>query len=291
MKKIGHKLKLFIILGVEFLAIAIILLLVFFAGHKSYTVTFDLEGGTLLSGNTVQEVNRGKSATPPSVKKEGCYLLRWSRSYSAVTNDIVVRAIWEYETTEGIEYEVKDNTNYCEIVGCFADVQGDVYIGAYYDGKRVLGIRDGAFKDCTGITAVYLLDGILTIGNEAFAGCTALKTVELPGTLVRLGNNAFKDCKNLTDVILPETLKTIGDGAFSGCGALGSVILPRALETLGVGVFDVNDLVICAYIKEEEKPTGWAQGWYVGEPLIMWEYEEPVEETDSSADEEESKQE
>ena len=124
MKKIGHKLKLFIILGVEFLAIATILLLVFFAGHKSYTVTFDLDGGTLLGGNTVQEVNRGKNASPPSVKKEGCYLLGWSRSYTAVTGDITVRAIWEYETSYGVEYEVKEDTNYCEIVGCFSDVQG-----------------------------------------------------------------------------------------------------------------------------------------------------------------------
>lgn len=285
MKKIGHKLKLFIILGVEFLAIAIILLLVFFAGHKSYTVTFDLAGGTLLGGSTVQEVNRGKSATPPTVKKEGCYLLRWSRSYSAVTNDIVVRAIWEYETSYGIEYEVKENGNYCEIVGCFADVQGDVYIGAYHDDKKVLGIRDGAFKDCTGITAVYLLDGILTIGNEAFAGCTSLTTIELPGTLVRLGKDAFNGCTKLTDVLLPETLKTIGDGAFSGCSALETIVLPKSLETLGVGVFDVNELVICAYIKEQEVPEGWQKGWYVGTPQITWEYVEETEELDSSAEE------
>lgn len=287
MKKIGHKLKLFIILGVEFLAIATILLLVFFAGHKSYTVTFDLDGGTLLGGNTVQEVNRGKNASPPSVKKEGCYLLGWSRSYTAVTGDITVRAIWEYETSYGVEYEVKEDTNYCEIVGCFSDVQGDVYIGAYYNGKKVLGIKDGAFKDCTGITAVYLLDGILTIGDEAFAGCTSLETIEFPETLVRLGKDAFKGCKSLKEVTLPQSLQTIGDGAFSGCGALGEITLPKSLEKLGVGVFDVNDLVICVYVKEQETPAGWQAGWYTGNPLIMWEYEESTEETDSSAEESE----
>ena len=37
-----QKIKLGIILGVEFVAIAVILLLIFFAGKKSYTVTFDL---------------------------------------------------------------------------------------------------------------------------------------------------------------------------------------------------------------------------------------------------------
>ena len=49
-----HKIKLGVILGVEFVAITLILLLIFFAGKKSYTVTFDLNGGTLISGELEQ---------------------------------------------------------------------------------------------------------------------------------------------------------------------------------------------------------------------------------------------
>ena len=37
-----QKTKLIIILAVEFIAISLVLLLIFFAGKKSYTVTFDL---------------------------------------------------------------------------------------------------------------------------------------------------------------------------------------------------------------------------------------------------------
>ena len=77
-----QKLKLIIILAVEFVAVAVILLMIFFAGKKSYTVTFDLNGGTLLSGDLEQRVTQGQSATPPTVTKDGCYLLKWSRSYS-----------------------------------------------------------------------------------------------------------------------------------------------------------------------------------------------------------------
>ena len=80
-----QKIKLGIILGVEFVAIAVILILIFLAGKKSYTVTFDLNGGTLLSGDLVQTVSQGKNATAPKVAKEGCYLHSWSASYKQVT--------------------------------------------------------------------------------------------------------------------------------------------------------------------------------------------------------------
>ena len=117
-----QKIKLAIFFGIEFIAVAVILILVFFAGKKSYTVTFDLNGGTLLSGDLVQEVIQGGSATPPVVAKDGCFLHSWSTYYTKVTKDITVRAIWEYETTAGIDYSSSEDSNYCEIVGAFGDL-------------------------------------------------------------------------------------------------------------------------------------------------------------------------
>ena len=67
----NHKLKLIIVFSVEFIAIAVMLLFIFFAGKKVYTVTFDLNGGTLLSGDLVQKVTQGHTATAPKVTKDG----------------------------------------------------------------------------------------------------------------------------------------------------------------------------------------------------------------------------
>ena len=89
-----EKIKVSILLGAEFIAIAIILLLIFFAGKKSYTVTFDPNGGTLIAGDLEQRVTQGHSANPPQVTKEGHYFLRWSGDYTKVTNDVTLRAIW-----------------------------------------------------------------------------------------------------------------------------------------------------------------------------------------------------
>ena len=76
-KKNKTKIKLVALLAVEFIAFIVILMLVLFAGKKSYTVTFDLNGGVLLGGEVEQRVVQGQNATPPSVAKYGHYLLRW----------------------------------------------------------------------------------------------------------------------------------------------------------------------------------------------------------------------
>ncbi len=281
----SHRLKVLIVLAVEFIAIAVMLVLIFFAGRKTYTVTFDLNGGTLLGGDTVQTVTQGNHANPPSVTKEGCYFLRWSHSYREVTRDLVIKAIWEYETTEGIEYEIKENSNYCEIVGCYKELSGDVYIGAYFNEMKVLGIKEGAFKDCKNITGVYLLDGILAIEDGAFEGCDRLQKIEIPSTLITLGKNAFKGCTALEEIKLPESLERIGDGAFQSCDSLKEIILPKSLAVMGSEVFDSDTLLIKAYIQINEIPSGWATDWCLPNTTIEWGYVEPEE----TEDEEEEK--
>lgn len=235
--KIKQRIKLFIVLGIEAIAIAVMLLLIFFAGKQVYTVTFDLDGGVLISGDLVQKVTQGHSATAPTAAKDGHYFLKWSGSYSRVTHDVTVRAIWEYETTEGIEYNMDDSRNYCTITGVFKHLQGEVYIGGYYEGKKVLAIEDGAFEGCTGITGIHLLDGILTIGDNAFAGCTALETIELPATAISLGDNAFMGCESLTNIVLPEELKELGNNAFLGCTALTELTAFEDLKLVGESAF------------------------------------------------------
>lgn len=232
-----QRIKLIVILAIEFIAIAVLLLLIFFAGKQSYTVKFDLNGGTLISGDLEQSVRQGGNATPPTATKEGHYFLKWSESYNKVTRDMVIKAVWEYETSPGIEYNIVPNSNYCTVSGCFKGMQGDVYIGAYNGNLKVLGIEDNAFEDCTGITRIHLLDGIVKIGNNAFSGCTSLESIELPDTLAILGANAFEDCTSLTEVTIPESLTTLPDYAFADCAALTTCNLPATMTNIGKYAF------------------------------------------------------
>ncbi len=248
-----QQLKLIIILAIEFIAIALILILIFFSGKKTHTVTFDLNGGILISGDVEQRVMQGHNATPPTVAKYGHYLRGWSGSYKSITQNITIKAIWEYETSPGIEYYIPQNTNYCEISSTFKEIQGEIFIGSYHGDRKVLGIKSGAFKDRTGVTAVHLLDGILAIESEAFSGCTSLEVIDIPSTVVRIGKNAFKNCESLTTVVLPEGIKTIEEGAFEGCTSLTTIILPASLESVAKNSFKgcaaLESVTICDGVK------------------------------------------
>ncbi len=232
-----QKVKLAIILGAEFLAIAIVLLLIFFSTKKQYTITFDLDGGTLISGSLTQSVTQGHNATPPTAVKEGHYLRGWSGIYRGVTSDERVTAIWEYETTPGIEYSTKNGATYTEISGCFKSVSGKLYIGAYHNDLIVFGIKSSAFENCRKVTDIYLLDGIITIAERAFANCASLETIELPNTATVIGDGAFEGCEKLKTIVLPRALETLGDGAFIGCDALETVYLPDTLSNIGENAF------------------------------------------------------
>ena len=264
-----QKTKLIIILAAEFVAISIVLLLIFFAGKKSYTVTFDLNGGILLGGETVQRVTQGQNATPPSVAKDGHYLMGWSGNYRKVTSDTTVRAIWEYETTPGIIYSDSKNQNFTEIVGSFEGLRGEVYIGAYQDEKIVLSINENAFRDRTEITAVHLLDGILSIEEGAFADCVKMEEIDIPSTVVRIGKGAFEGCKSLKSITLPASLVEIEEGAFAGCESLTEIIFVDAeknkdgeieytasLERIGDGVFLGCKSVATVTLPESLKEIG-----------------------------------
>ena len=257
------KTKIIIAFGILFLLVSILLGIIFLDSKKTYTVTFDPNGGTVLSGSLEQRVMQGQDAVPPSVVMDGAVLRGWSTSYRRVTKDIVVEAVWEYETTAGIIYADSENRNYTEIIGSYPHLRGEIYLDAYFNEKKVLGILDGSFANQTEITKVYLLDGLLSIGSKAFFNCTKLTEITIPETVMYIGANAFGGCESLETLVLEEGLLTIDAGAFAGCTGLLEIVLPESLITIGNGVFKgCENLVIKVTLPQEEWPEGWAEDWY-----------------------------
>lgn len=64
---------------------------------NKYNVTFDGNGGNLISGLTEQEVEYGSAATPPVFEKTG-YNLSWNKPYGNITDDTVITAVWTVKT-------------------------------------------------------------------------------------------------------------------------------------------------------------------------------------------------
>lgn len=60
-----------------------------------FAVTYDLNGGELVSGGTEEIVNTGSDANPPEVKRDGYQFMGWDTPLENVTGDLSVKAIWE----------------------------------------------------------------------------------------------------------------------------------------------------------------------------------------------------
>ena len=96
--------------------IALVLILALCAGLLSgcsaktpeYTVTFDLNGGTLVSGELEQKVLEGESAAVPEAEN-GRMILSWDGSWENVTSDRTIRAKWTKQTFE-VEFDLNGGT-------------------------------------------------------------------------------------------------------------------------------------------------------------------------------------
>lgn len=262
--------KILIIFGILFVTICLLLLMIFYQGKKTYTVKFDLDGGVLLSGSLEQKVTQGQNATPPSAAKPGAYLRGWSASHQHITSDITITAIWDTETTVGIIYDDAKNQNFTSIVGSYEHISGEVYLGSYYDNKKILSIGPEAFMNRTRITKVHLLNGLVSIGERAFAGCSMLTEITIPETVTYIEKDAFNGCKSLEVLILNEGLLKIESGAFANCTSLKAIIIPESVVSIESGAFDgCPDLVIKTKCTESGKPALWMKGW-AGNATVDW---------------------
>ena len=123
----------------------------------THTVTFDLNGGKLVSGETVQVVENGGDAVPPNVTN-GRLQLSWDGIYTNVTSDITVNAQWNKTTMS--------TTELAEYVQARSVTVNVVTIG----GSNATG--SGFFIDDQGtiVTNYHVIDGATAISVEVSNG-------------------------------------------------------------------------------------------------------------------------
>ena len=61
---------------------------------KTHEVRFELNGGTLVSGELLQTVNDGESAEAPTVEREGYEFSGWNKDLDNVKENVVAAALW-----------------------------------------------------------------------------------------------------------------------------------------------------------------------------------------------------
>ena len=89
------------------------------------------------------------------------------------------------------------------------------------------------FSGHTGLTDVYIEDGVTEIGTWAFADCKNLKTIRLPEGIERIPREAFANCGSLVSVKVPDSVLHIDDGAFKECASLENIKFGANLQSIG----------------------------------------------------------
>lgn len=93
--------------------------------------------------------------------------------------DRVCTACSEYDVSKGLELTLNaDGTAYI-VTGIGDCTDTDVIIPATYNGKPVTAIGAKAFENCTSLTSVTILNGMVSIAKDAFDGCENLAGIIL----------------------------------------------------------------------------------------------------------------
>ena len=101
----------------------------------------------------------------------------------------------------------------------------------------VTGIGNGAFNDCTGLTAITIPDSVMSIGEQAFEDCTGLTAVIIPDSVTSIGWLAFQECRGLTSVTIGNSVTSIVTQTFSMCSSLTSITIPDSVTSIGNHAF------------------------------------------------------
>jgi transcriptional regulator with XRE-family HTH domain len=143
-------------------------------------------------------------------------------------------------------------------MGALASIGDYAFEGCYklesvWTRAEYIGI--GAFKDCTGIKELYIVDGVKEIGAYAFEGCTGITSVSIPESVDIISAYAFKDCTALASFTTHGSLDSIGVGVFAGCTGLAEVTLNDMNGTGFEDAFRENRAITSVTVMTGEIPA------------------------------------
>ena len=234
------------------------------ASFGSHTVTFELNGGELISGELVQEVKNGSAAVAPVVEN-GRLALSWDKDFSEVKEDMVVVAQWTkvaMPATELASY-VQERTvtvnsthiNGSEAAGSgfFIDDQGTLVTNYHViEGSAALSVQvfDGGIYDVLQVID-FNPNHDLAILKVDYMGSKYLELCEdaaMTGeTVYAVGSALGTLSGTFTTGTISSTSRTIGlidclqmDAAISH-GNSGGPLVNEYGEVLGVNSFSYTD--------------------------------------------------
>ena len=131
------------------------------------------------------------------------------------------------------------------VVSGYTGDMENVVIPTRYDGRPVIGIKNGAFSDVRTIKTVIFREGASYIGDYAFDGCS-VESIKLPDSLKAIGFDAFSGCDNLKSINVPKNVESVSHASFNS---------PN-LETLTVDTENKKYMSLDNVIYERDENSG-----------------------------------
>ena len=198
---------------------------------ETFTVTFNGNGGTIVSGTEIQIVNYGEDAIAPIYEREGYLFDGWSVSFDNVTSDLDVFAQWSVIVvgTAGLVFELKEDDTY-EVTN-YLGSSTEVVIPNAYLGKAVTSIGENAFVMGYDVTSISIPETVTLIKQDAFTSCTNLTTITIPNSVSHV-IGAFRG-SSLNEIILlsGSQLAIVDDVLFSADMTICFGFLPTKATT------------------------------------------------------------
>ena len=121
--------------------------------------------------------------------------------------------------------------------------------------ESVTSIGNGAFEECSSLTAITIPESVTSIGWYAFYGCSSLSSITIPEGVTSIGMEAFEECSSLTAITIPESVTNIEMGTFFNCSSLTTIVLPSTLTFIDNLAFAGCPEQIDVYCYAEIVPT------------------------------------
>ncbi len=132
----------------------------------------------------------------------------------------------------------------CAVVYARTGVMSRANVEAYHDGKAVVGIKSGAYKNNIFLNYIELPDSLTFIEGEAFMNCLFLKEITIPPKVTELRGDTFHGCRNLKEVTLHDDITEIHASCFMDCKSMTSIRLPKKITEIHESTFNnCNSLI------------------------------------------------
>lgn len=245
MKKLSKK-QLIIVIVAAALAVAVALTVTLCICLRTFTVTFDSNGGSAVAA--YEKIKNKSTITAPANPtyanhafdgwhKDKELTTPWNFETDVVTGNITLYAKWT-EATDGLVYTLNDDgTSYRVSAESQITAPNTVLIiPAMHEGLWVTSVEARTLYENSAIAEVILPASIKEIGDYAFGDCPNLSKITFAQGVEKIGKYVFNG-NAVTQLVLPDGVKEIGDYSFSNCSLLADITLPSSVKKVGSYVF------------------------------------------------------